>query len=350
MKIYNAIGVMSGTSLDGIDICYVELDSLKNKYKIIEAETIEYEECWKRRLAQAIELSGESLTKLDIEFGHFIGEQILQFIEKNQIQTVDFIASHGHTVFHRPNSGYTLQIGHGSAIWTKTNIPTIYDFRTQDVILGGQGAPLVPIGDQMLFSNYDACLNLGGFSNISFERNKKRIAFDICPVNIVLNQLSSRMNKNFDENGKMARSGKIDDTFLELLNQLEFYALNSAKSLGVEWCKENIDPLLHQFDLSTEDLLATFTENIAIQISEVLNRNEIKNVLITGGGAYNEFLIQCIDKKSKTKLILGDPVLIEYKEALIFAWMGMLRMERRINVLSSVTSASRDHSSGILIN
>lgn len=350
MKLYKAIGVMSGTSLDGIDICYVELSSFENKYQIIHAETIEYDTYWRKRLADAIDISGESLTKLDIEYGHFLGEQILQFIEKNQIQTIDFIASHGHTIFHRPNFGYTLQIGHGAAIWAKTNIPTIYDFRTQDVILGGQGAPLVPIGDQMLFSNYDACLNLGGFSNISFERNQKRIAFDICPVNIVLNRLSARLNRKFDDKGALAKYGTIDKSLLEKLNQLEFYELNAAKSLGVEWCREMVDPLIEQSNLKTEDLLATFTEHIAIQISKVFNRNEIKNVLITGGGAYNEFLIQCIAKKSMTKLILGDPVLIEYKEALIFAWMGMLRMEQRINVLSSVTSANRDHSSGILIN
>lgn len=346
---YYAIGLMSGTSLDGLDICYVEMSAHDFNYKILKSETVEYEAFWRNRLALTMQLTAEKLTQLDLEYGQLLGELVLDFIRKNKIEKIDFIASHGHTVYHQPNLGYTLQIGNGIAIWSKTNIPTVFDFRTQDVVLGGQGAPLVPIGDQILFANYDACLNLGGFSNISFERNNQRIAFDICPVNIVLNQLSKRLNKNFDDKGELAKNGKVNENLLNLLNQLEFYELNSAKSLGVEWCKEMIEPLFKSFDLCTEDLLATFTEHAAVQIANVLNRNEIKNVLITGGGAYNQFLIESINQKVKTELILGDETLIEFKEALIFVLMGMLKLENKVNVLSSVTNACRDHSSGVII-
>lgn len=349
MKVYYGIGLMSGTSLDGLDICYVRMGFPDFKYEILKAETIEYDEVWKNRLANSIHLSGEELTQLDMEYGHYLGEMTADFIQKHRIENTDFIASHGHTVFHNPSVGYTLQIGNGSAIWAKTGIKTIYDFRTQDVILGGQGAPLVPIGDRILFSNYDACLNLGGFSNISFERNEQRIAFDICPVNIVLNQLTRKLGKAFDENGELAKAGQIDENLLDELNQLEFYHSNPPKSLGIEWCNEFIYPLFEKFDLSIQDLISTFTAHSAIQIANVLNQNEIKNVLMTGGGAFNGFLIQSIQEKAKTELILGEDILIEYKEALIFALMGMLRLENQINVLSSVTAASRDHSTGIVV-
>src|SRR5690606_820498 len=214
----------------------------------------------------------------------YLGQKVNEFIQKNQIETVDLIASHGHTVFHNPKEFYTLQIGNGAAVFAETNLKTICDFRTQDVALGGQGAPLVPIGDELLFGEFDACLNLGGFSNISFKRANQRIAFDVSPLNIVLNFLAEKSGLKYDENGNLARKGKINQNLLDELNSLEFYKMNPPKSLGIEFCIEQIFPLIEVSDLSNEDLLATFTEHFAQQIAQIFHQNQLKNVLITGGG------------------------------------------------------------------
>ncbi|WP_449401302.1 anhydro-N-acetylmuramic acid kinase [Chryseobacterium wanjuense] len=212
--------------------------------------------------------------------------------------------------------------------------------------MGGNGAPLVPIGDELLFSQYDACLNLGGFSNISLKINDKRAAFDIAPVNIVLNKLVQRFNKNFDENGDLARTGKINDELLLQLNSLAYYQQSHPKSLGIEWCNEKVFPLFE--NIETIDALATFTEHAAQQISKVFNENQFKNVLFTGGGTYNQFLIEKIKIKTNTQIIIPENEIIEYKEALIFAFMGILRLNNEINVLSSATGSSHDHSSGVI--
>ncbi len=350
MKSYFAIGLMSGTSLDGLDICYVKfpIPEIEN-FEILKAETIPYDANWKSKLKNSIHLSAEELTRLDFDYGIYLGQTIKEFIEKNQINQLDFIASHGHTVFHNPTKNYTLQIGKGQGIFAKTGIQTVFDFRSQDVLLGGQGAPLVPIGDEYLFKNYDACLNLGGFSNISFSRNKKRMAFDICPVNVVLNQLSEELGKSYDENGEIARSGKINTDLLFELNQLEFYKNTPPKSLGIEWCLENIFPLLKKQTLPVKHLLASFTEHIAEQIAMVLNQNAIQNVLMTGGGAYNGYLMERLQAKTDAQVIIPENRLIDFKEALVFAFMGLRRLENQVNVFSSVTGASKDHSSGIIV-
>ena len=351
MKTYSAIGLMSGTSLDGLDICYVKFQFPDiHRFEILQAETISYDENWKLKLKNSIYLSAEELTKLDFDYGMYLGKSVKEFIQKNQIENLDFISSHGHTVFHNPAENYTLQIGKGQGIFIETGIKTIYDFRSQDVLFGGQGAPLVPIGDEVLFSEFDACLNLGGFSNISFERNSNRIAFDICPVNIVLNQLAEQLNKTYDINGEIARSGKINFDLLEKLNELEYYKNPFPKSLGVEWCNQKIFPLFENLIIKTDDIISTFTEHIAFQIAEILNFNSIKNVLVTGGGAYNIYLIELIRKKTNTEIIIPENSLVEYKEALIFALMGILRLENQTNVLKSVTGAHKNHSSGILIS
>lgn len=340
---------MSGTSLDGLDLCYARFSYPTMQFEILKTETISYSEELKTKLKNAIYLSGEKLTKLDVDFGFILGEFSNSFIQKNSIKDLDFIASHGHTIFHNPKEKYTLQIGNGHAIASKTGIKTVCDFRSQDVILGGQGAPLVPIGDEILFSKFDACLNLGGFSNISFSRNKIRIAFDICPVNIVLNALCERLGKDFDKNGEIAKNSKVDSDLVKKLNTLSFYQEIPPKSLGIEWCNENVFPLLEEFDLANEELIASFTEHSSIQIAKVLNENSIKTVLITGGGVYNSYLIDLIRSKTKTEIILPSKNLIEFKEALVFAFMGMLRIENEVNVFKSVTGATRDHSSGIII-
>lgn len=342
-----AIGLMSGTSLDGLDICLAEFEK-KDKwhFQILKAETLPYSTEWENKLRNSIHLSVTDLLELHSDYGFYLGQKTKEFIEKHQLENIDLIASHGHTVFHQPQRKFTLQIGDGRAIKIETGIPVFYDFRSQDVLMKGNGAPLVPIGDELLFSQYDACLNLGGFSNISLTSEGKRIAFDIAPVNIVLNYLAQQLNENFDENGDLARKGAVNEVLLAQLNSLDFYQQPHPKSLGVEWCHQHVFPKLQ--DINSQEALATFTEHIAQQISKVINENTIKNILITGGGAYNSFLIEKIKEKTESKVIIPEQKIIEYKEALIFAFMGVLKMNNEINVLSSATGSSADHCSGVI--
>jgi len=345
--IFQAIGLMSGTSLDGLDLCFARFEKQETwSFEILQAETIPYPPYWQEKLRNSIDLSAEDLLELDSEYGFYLGESVNEFIQKYKVEDIDLIASHGHTVFHQPQRRFTLQIGDGRAIKLKTKLPVIYDFRTQDVLMGGNGAPLVPIGDEMLFSSYDACLNLGGFSNISLKSNEQRIAFDIAPVNIILNKLVQPFDKNFDENGALAKTGKINEPLLLQLNTLEFYQQPHPKSLGIEWCHENIFPLFN--DLEILDILATVTEHASQQIAHVINEYQFTNILFTGGGTYNTFLIDKIKAKTSAQIIIPDDEIINYKEALIFAFMGVLKWNNSINVLASATGSSTDHSSGTI--
>ena len=345
--VFQAIGLMSGTSLDGLDICFVKFEKQNFwNFNILKAETLPYPKDWEDKLRNSIHLSAEEILELNAEYGFYLGKSVKNFIEKHQLEDVDLISSHGHTVFHQPQKKFTLQIGDGRAIKIENKLPVIYDFRSQDILMGGNGAPLVPIGDELLFSQYDACLNLGGFSNISLKINNERIAFDIAPVNIVLNKLVQKFNKKFDENGDLARTGNIDENLLFQLNSLDFYQQSHPKSLGIEWCNENIFPLFE--NITSIDALATFTEHAAQQISKVFKENQLKNVLFTGGGTYNQYLIEKIKAQTTTEIIIPEKEIIDYKEALIFAFMGILKLNNDINVLASATGSSQNHSSGIL--
>lgn len=339
---------MSGTSLDGLDVCYCQFQKSGNswKFKILKSETIPYPKSWEEKLKNSMFLNAEDLLELNAEYGFYLGEKTKDFIAKNKIENLDLIASHGHTVFHQPHRKFTLQIGDGRAIKMVTKTPVVYDFRTQDVLLGGNGAPLVPIGDELLFSEFDACINLGGFSNISLKKDNKRIAFDICPVNIVLNKFSEKLGKKYDEDGAVAKQGKVIPEILEKLNHLDFYEKKHPKSLGLEWVNENVFPLLK--GKNPEDILATFTEHIAIQIDDVFKKFGLKKVIFTGGGTFNTNLIEKIKEKSSTEIIIPENDIINYKEALIFALLGVLKMNGEINVLASATGSSEDHSSGII--
>ena len=338
---------MSGTSLDGLDIAYVRFEKKEKwQFQILISETIPYSESWENSLRNSIFLSAENLLELHSEYGFYLGQKVLEFITKNKIENIDVISSHGHTVFHQPNKKFTTQIGDGRAIKLITKIPVVYDFRMQDVLMGGNGAPLVPIGDELLFENYDACLNIGGFSNISMNRNGKRIAFDISPVNIVINKLSQKLGFPFDKNGAIAKNANVNQEILSELNSLEFYHQEKPKSLGVEWCNTEIFPRLET--LTTENAIATFTAHSAEQILNVFKKYNVENVLITGGGAYNQYLMELLSKNSNIQIIIPETKIIEFKEALIFAFMGVLRLNNEINVLSSATGSSHDHSSGII--
>ncbi len=344
-ELVKIIGLMSGTSLDGLDIVYVEF--VKNdvkEFEIIHSETVEYSSVWESKLREGVHKNSKELLALDAEYAVLLSEKISSFINKHAISEVDFIASHGHTILHKPNEGYTLQIGSGDIISRNTGHKVICDFRTQDVQLGGQGAPLVPVGDALLFSQYDACLNLGGFANVSYDKEGKRVAFDICPANIVLNHYVKKIGFYYDDSGVIASKGEIHYALLRKLNELEFYKKEHPKSLGLEWVQEQIFPLIDSYGLSVSSVLRTFVEHIAIQISSSLK--DRKEVLVTGGGVFNSFLMKRISFFLATKITIPSEEIINYKEALIFAFLGLLRSENQVNCLSSVTGAKEDHSSG----
>lgn len=345
-----ALGVMSGTSLDGLDLCLAEFQfNDKWLFEIIWTDCIKYDEGWRNKLATGHLLSEGELQHLHLEFGQFIGERVNAFLENAQLPKPDLICSHGHTVFHQPENGITVQIGEGKAIADITGITCVNDFRSLDVSLGGQGAPLVPIGDELLFSEFDACLNLGGFSNISFDEGGERRAFDVCPVNIILNELANRLGHPFDKNGEFARSGKLNEALLEKLNSLATYAAEHRPSLAREWVESAIHPILKECNLSEVDLLRTFVEHIAIQIARTVEKRVAGGqVLVTGGGACNEFLMERMTAYCLADLIKPDQHIIDFKEALIFAFLGILRSQGQINVLKSVTGASRNSSSGVI--
>lgn len=341
---------MSGTSLDGVDLAHIQFE-IKNEqwsFEILESETVAYSEDWVNQLKLAVDFSKEQLETLNKEYTQLLAEIISNFINKYQLSNLDAVCSHGHTILHQPQNGFTLQIGNLPEIASLTNQRVVCDFRVQDVQLGGQGAPLVPIGDSILFSKYDYCMNLGGFSNVSFEKNNKRIAFDISPVNTVLNFYADQLGLNYDDKGKISSTGKIHTELLNKLNNLNFYQEQHPKSLGFEFVKETILPLMESYKISIENKLRTFTEHIAIQTALALPKKQGR-LFITGGGAYNDFLIFCIQKQlPKLTIVIPEKKILEFKEALIFALLGVLKLRNETNVLSSVTGAEKDHSSGFI--
>jgi len=338
---YRVLGVMSGTSLDGIDLAICTFTkNQKWEYKIEKSKTLKYPISWKSKLTTLHTQNKAIVEQTDIQYGQYIGEIINVFLKDTK---VDFIASHGHTIFHQPENNYTLQIGCGKTISQATKIITINDFRSLDVSLNGQGAPLVPIGDLLLFPEYKYCINLGGFANISTKKNEEIIAFDICPANIVLNDICKELGIEYDYNGNISREGKIIKTLLQELNQLDFYTNKAPKSLGREWVEEHIFPILKNH--KSEDLLFTFCEHIAIQIGEFLTDG---SALFTGGGVFNSFLMERITFHSKSQIFIPNKELIEFKESLIFSFLGVLRVRNEVNCLQSATGADRDNCGGVI--
>jgi anhydro-N-acetylmuramic acid kinase len=350
-RIYNVIGLMSGTSLDGLDIAFCRFTVDKNawNYEIINAETKSYPEEWKEKLLSLENTDALTFQQVNTEFGLYCGRLVSDFIIKHGTKA-DFVSSHGHTIFHQPEKKLTVQVGLGSAIASACKMPVVCDFRSLDVALGGQGAPLVPIGDKLLFSDYDYCLNLGGFANISYEHNNKRIAYDVCPVNIVMNSICEKIGRPYDDKGEIARSGMVSPFLLNEFNLLPFYKLppNSPKSLGKEWVIKNIDPIINDYEIEENDLLRTFCEHIAVQISRTVNPGISSTLLITGGGAYNDFLIERIREQVKMQVKIPDAKTIEFKEAMIFAFLGVLRIRNEVNCLKSVTGARQDNCGGAI--
>jgi len=344
-KNYKIIGVMSGTSVDGLDIVYVHFKKKEQwNYEILNSITYGYSKEWSVRLKSSHSLSKTDILKLDREYTLLLSKQILRFINDFSIKDIDAVSSHGHTVFHDPNNNFTYQIGNLPEISKEIGQKVVCNFRQQDIGLGGQGAPLVPVGEKYLFGEYDSCINLGGFANISKTLDGKLVAYDICPVNTVLNYLSNKINLDFDKDGEISKSGSLVEGLYTKLNKLDFYNRNHPKSLGVEWVNSKIIPLLDLYPNQIVDLLYTYSYHIAEQVSKNI-MNE-KNILATGGGAKNNFLIDLINKKSNNNVVIPEDTLIDYKEAIIFGFLGVLKILDINNCYSSVTGSSRDHCSG----
>jgi anhydro-N-acetylmuramic acid kinase len=347
---YNVIGVMSGTSLDGVDLAHIlfEIKEGKWTFEILECETISYDSNWIEILKIAVDYTKIQLEELNKNYTQLLASIITDFINKHALKNLDAVCSHGHTILHQPQNGFTLQIGNLPEIAKLTQQTIVCDFRVQDVQLGGQGAPLVPIGDQILFQEYDYCMNLGGFSNVSFEENKQRIAFDIAPVNTVLNFYANQLGLDYDDKGRISRKGNCNLNLLNELNNLDFYQKKHPKSLGFEFVKEIVLPIIEKHFIPIEDKLHTYIEHIAQQIALALPKKK-GSMLTTGGGAYNEFLIEKIQLYlPDMKIIIPSKKNLEFKEALIFGLLGVLKLRNEINALQSVTGANHDHSSGIV--
>ncbi len=348
MKSYLSIGVMSGTSLDGLDLVACRFTFNESwKFEIIKSLTVAYSHKWVSRLSTAAELSGLEMALLSNKYGKFIGKQVARFCS-DLPEKPDLVSSHGHTVFHQPKNRLTIQIGNGAWIAAYSGLPVACDFRALDVALKGQGAPLVPIGDELLFGEYEICLNLGGIANVSFNEDNERKAFDICPANMAFNHFIKDLGYEYDLDGALGRSGQIQEELLNLLNGLEFYKQMGPKSLGREWFEDEFLPLINSFQLEKPDILRTLYEHVSDQISGALDQYPKAQILVSGGGAHNVFLIELISEKTKHKTIVPSAQIIDFKEGIIFAFLGVLRLRHEANCFKSVTGASHNHSGGVI--
>lgn len=354
MSSYEIIGLMSGTSLDGLDITYSTYTITENEcdsFQLHAFDTVPFPEDIYRELDQSQQLNSTSLAILDKRIGRFYADSVNEFILKHQLKRhkIDAIACHGQTILHQPHNGFTLQIGCGDTLAFHTELKVINNFRNKDIVAGGQGAPLVPIGDFGLFRAYaEAFLNIGGFCNVSWKNPEGRIvAYDVCPGNLPLNKLAKAKGLAYDSDGKLAASGSINFFLLDLLNSLEYYAMQGPKSLGTEWLETTFYPLV-KFDREIENNMCTLCEHIAFQIAMALNESGKKSVLLTGGGSKNTFLIKRIEHYYDGTVILPEVSIIDNKEALIFGYLGALYLAKKPNTIPSVTGASHATMGGVL--
>lgn len=356
--IYNVIGLMSGSSLDGLDIAFVEFQEKAGKwnYEIIKAACKEYDIEWQAKLRDAIELSARDYQLLHTEYGKYLGEKVNEFIEDHQLHhQVNLIASHGHTTFHLPEKRMTHQLGEGAAIAAETRLPVVSDLRAMDIAFGGQGAPIVPLGEKLLFPDHHFFLNIGGIANISVNQENETIAFDVCAANRVLNMLAAEVNLDYDDGGKLASAGKVHPELLEKLNSLSFYSLPHPKSLANSFGTDIVYPLVKEYHLETQDALRTYVEHIGIQIKNSLepyfSKSEVQQLMITGGGAFNTFLMERLSTHLATinfEIHIPGHEVVKYKEALIMALLGILRWREQYTVLASVTGATQNSIGGAL--
>ncbi len=370
--VYRTIGIMSGSALDGLDIVFVEFheNARKWEYEIKEAATYEYSKEWIEKLRNATSLKARDYLLLHTEYGHYIGEAVNRFVEQFGLQyKVQLIASHGHTTFHIPSKKMTAQLGDGAAIAAVTSINVVSDLRAIDMALGGHGAPIVPIGEKLLLGDYHLFLNIGGITNLSYSQPHTYIAFDICPGNRVLNMLANKKGKPYDDGGQIAASGTVRPELLTMLDNLDYYQLPYPKSLANDFGTDVVYPLVAGSGYSVEDGLRTYVEHIATQVrnaAELAIRNSQlavegdtktsdqlptanRQLLVTGGGAHNTFLIDRLRERLKevgVEVVVPDRKLVDFKEAIIMALIGVLRWREENNVFSSVTGASRDSVGG----
>ncbi|MCW5515807.1 anhydro-N-acetylmuramic acid kinase [Muriicola sp. Z0-33] len=354
MKKYKVIGLMSGTSLDGLDLGYFHLwkEDEKWNYEILATKSVSYDQEFKAKLKDAIYLKADELLIFHNSYGQWLGEQTKTFIIDNHLE-VDLVSSHGHTTHHQPQNGLTFQIGSGQHLANTSGYCTVCDFRSNDVALGGEGAPLVPIGDKLLLDQYDFCLNLGGISNISFDHHGQRVAYDVGLANMVLNHITAKKGLAYDKGGELAAKGSINTNMLKQLNALEYYKLAFPKSTGYEWFVEKVVPIVENTQDSIENLLHTSIHHICDQLAIQISTNAVKDnsrLLVTGGGALNTFLMNTLQDKlgREIEVVIPHKLLVEFKEALVFALMAVLRLENTTNVFSSVTGASKDSCSGVV--
>ena len=359
--VYRTIGLMSGSSLDGLDIVFAELHEDKGQwnYEILAAACYEYDEEWKEKLQNAISLSALDYQLLHVDYGHYLGKEVNRFIEENNLHyKVGLISSHGHTTFHVPSKKMTAQLGDGAAIAAETQLPVVSDLRALDLAFGGQGAPIVPIGEKLLLKDFSMYLNLGGIANISFNMPDKYIAYDVCPANRVLDLISNSVGKNYDAGGQMAAMGNVNELLLQKLNGLDYYKQPYPKSLANDFGTDEIYPLIKSFGLPHIDGLRTYVEHIVQQIKSAIGNRQSAigsplgdggQLLVTGGGAFNTFLIQRLSEELSSlniEVVIPDDNLIKYKEALVMALMGVLRWRQENNVMASVTGAAKDSIGG----
>lgn len=348
------LGMMSGTSLDGLDmaLCTFHREGALWSYELIRSGCKDYPRELRTELEKSIHLKATDLLSLDARYGAWLGQCASEFLGTDG-KDLDAVASHGHTVHHRPELGFTFQLGAPQYIANSSGLPVIGDFRSGDIALGGQGAPLVPAGDRLLFGRYEFCLNLGGIANISFEHRGRRVAYDIGIANMLLNHLVKPLDLRYDSEGALAREGQINKALLEALDGLAYYRKPYPKSTGYEWFSEEILPLLGAFPDTPENQLRTATAHISRQVAlqiQAIGNTGNGGVLVTGGGALNTFLMELLKEALAPDfdVVLPNRKLIEFKEAIVFGFLGTLRLCGQPNVLASVTGARRDSCSGIL--
>ena len=353
MRSYLGIGLMSGTSMDGLDIACCRFEENEDHYgfELVASQQVDFPEIWKSRLLNLPAQTAEVYAKTHVYFGHWLGQTVREFIHQHQLKP-DFVAAHGQTIFHQPEKNFTAQIGDGETLASYLECPIVSNFRNKDVALGGQGAPLVPLGEKYLFPHQRLFLNLGGFSNLTYET----LAFDISPCNIVLNALAGRIDHDpplaYDPEGAIAASGTSDTALLRALNQLPYFQKKPPKSLGWEWVEAQVLPLLAATDRPVADLLHTYCLHIAAQIGIAADHVTAsgQEILITGGGRHNRFLMQQIAQQLAARNIGIDtqatPSLIDYKEAIIFAFLGLRVLTGKTTALHTVTGAPFDNLSG----
>ncbi|MBM3414494.1 MAG: anhydro-N-acetylmuramic acid kinase [Bacteroidetes bacterium] len=359
--VYHALGIMSGSSLDGLDLVFAHFHEQGGQWSFeIEATACyKYTADWENLLKEATKLDARAYCQLHVDYGHYLGKEVNRFIEEHQLTyKVSLIGSHGHTVFHSPSAGLTTQIGEGAALAATTELPVVTDLRTMDLAWGGQGAPLVPIGELQLFPGHSFFLNLGGIANITHAADPI-VAFDCCPANRVLNLLASQLGQPYDQDGLIAARGQTNTALLTVLNDHPYYKKPYPKSLANEIGTDHHFPLLMASGSSIPDLLATYTQHIIDQIGQSAQllvsqaAGAEKKCLVTGGGAFNAHLIKGLESafhKLGISLELPSPDLINYKEALIMAFLAVLRWRQEYTVIPSVTGARKASIGGALWN